>query len=153
MKRRPIRSLTPLVALVLFVTLAACDAAEPGPSGGGSRPTTLAGSSWSVLTVAGRAPGPGAAPPTITFTGTTAKGSGGCNQFGGSYQYDAATGHIAFAELGMTAMACVEKGRMDLEAAYVQALGRATQVDLDADRHLVLSGPGGVIVLAAMIEG
>jgi hypothetical protein len=40
---------------------------------------------------------------------------------------------------------------MELEAAYVQALGRATQVDVDADRHLVLSGPSGVVVLAAML--
>jgi heat shock protein HslJ len=88
---------------------------------------------------------------TISFAATAVRGSGGCNQFGGTYQYDAATGRIAFAELGMTAMACAENQRMELEAAYVQALGRATQVDVDADRHLVLSGPSGVVVLAAML--
>ena len=56
-------------------------------------------------------------------------------------------------ELGMTAMACVENQRMDLEAAYLGALGRATLVDVDADRHLVMGGPGGVVVFAAMLEG
>ena len=152
MKRRPSRLLAPIVALVLVAALAACDAADPAPSGGGSGPPTLQSSTWSVLTIGGRAPQPGVT-LTISFAASTARGSGGCNQFGGSYQYEPSTGRIAFTEIGMTAMACVEKGRMDLESAYMQALQRATRVDVDADRHLVLRGPGGVIVLAAMIEG
>ena len=150
---RSLRRVLGLALLVaLLVALVACDAADPVPPAGGSRPQTLQGTNWSVLTVAGRAPQPGVS-MTINFAATTARGSGGCNQFGGTYQYEAATGRIAFAELGMTAMACVENQRMDLEAAYVQALGRATQIDVDADRHLVIGGPGGVVVFAAMLEG
>ena len=145
------RFLAPALVVALLIALVACDAAEPVPPAGG-RPPTLEGTNWSVLTVAGRAPQPGVA-MTIMFTASTARGSGGCNQFGGNYQYEAATGRIAFDELGMTAMACVDNRRMDLEAAYVQALGRASQVEVDADRHLVIGGPGGVVVFAAMLEG
>jgi len=149
--RAPGRFLAAPLIAALLMALVACDAAEPVPPAGG-RPQSLQGTSWSVVTVAGRAPQPGVA-MTIMFLATTARGSGGSNQFGGNYQYDAATGRIAFKELGMTAMACVDIRRMDLEAAYVQALGRATQVDVDADRHLVIGGPGGVVVLAAVLVG
>ena len=150
--RPPRRLVAPALLVALLVALVACDAAELVPQPGGPRPQALQGTNWSVVTVAGRAPQQGAA-MTIMFLASTARGSGGCNQFGGNYQYDASTGRIAFKELGMTAMACVQAQRMDLEAAYVQALGRATQVDVDADGHLVIGGPGGVVIFAAMLEG
>jgi heat shock protein HslJ len=150
---QPLRPLPVLASLVLlFAALVACDAADPAPPGGGSFPPTLQASSWSVLTVAGRAPQPGVK-LTIDFGAATAKGSGGCNQFGGSYQYDPATGRIAFKELGMTAMACVENARMVLEAAYMQTLQGATHVELDPQGHLVITGPAGAVVLARLLEG
>ena len=152
MKRRPSRLLAPIVALVLVAALAACDAADPAPPGGGSGPPTLQSTTWSVLTIAGRAPQPGVT-LTISFAASTARGSGGCNQFGGSYQYESSSGRIAFKELGMTAMACVDNRTMAFESAFAQALTQATRLDRDADGRLHLSGPGGEIVLAAMIEG
>src|SRR5690606_2129773 len=47
-----------------------------------------------------------------------ASGSGGCNQFGGTYVLEGA--EIRFGALAMTRMAC--EGAMDVETSYAEAL-------------------------------
>jgi heat shock protein HslJ len=152
MRTRPLRA---TLVLLLFGALAAalvgCDA---GVSPSGAPPdagTTLAGTSWIVKTVAGRAPVPGAV-PTIQFGASTVTGSGGCNHIGGTYQHDAATGQLVVRDLGGTAMGCLQAGVGDFEAAFLQALGAATQARVDGSPQLTLDGPAGRVVLVPLIH-
>jgi heat shock protein HslJ len=138
------------VLLGTTLVLAACDA-EAVPSGPGSGPTALAGTSWTVASVAGRLP-VAPAPPTVTFSATRATGSGGCNAYGGSYRYDPSTGAIAFADMAMTAMACLDNPRNVFEGAFFGALVAANRAALDPAGRLVLSGPGGVVILSPGIR-
>jgi heat shock protein HslJ len=143
-----------LVTLVLGLLVAACDDAGPAPPAGSPGPPAAAfvGPLWSTISVRGQPPVPGSE-PTITFARERLQGTGGCNQLSGRYRYDEASGTIAFEDLAMTAMACVDNRTMAFESAFAQALTQATRVDRDADGRLHLSGPGGEIVLAATIEG
>jgi heat shock protein HslJ len=112
-----------------------------------ARPTTLTGTVWRVVAVNGRPP-VGGAEPTAAFGAAEVKGSAGCNSYGGQYAYDQSTGAIAFRELGMTAMACVEPARNDFEVLFTRAINQATSASIDPEGRLVLTGPGGEIVLA-----
>jgi len=135
-----------VAVLVLLLALAACTG-PPGPSGAirEGHPATLAGTAWRVVSVGGRAPVAGAV-PTALFAADRVTGSGGCNTFGGRYQYDPATGRIEMRDLGMTLMACAEARRNDFETVFFQALGQANLVSVDSQGRMALSGAGGVIV-------
>jgi heat shock protein HslJ len=145
-----IRPVVIAVLLAMAVAVAGCGG-EPDPSG--SPPAgslaTLAGSSWAVVSVNGRPPIPGHV-PTVAFESERISGSGGCNQFGGRYQLDPATGRFATVEIGSTLMGCLAAGVSDFEAMFVQALGGATQVALDPAGQLVLSGPSGRVILVRL---
>jgi len=130
---------------ILLVLFAGCSTLYDPPPSLGAGPATLAGTSWRVVSVAGRAP-IAVARPTASFSADRVTGSGGCNTYGGRYQYDPATGRIELRDLGMTAMACVEAPRNDFETVFVQALGQANLVSVDAQGRMALSGPGGLIV-------
>jgi heat shock protein HslJ len=138
-------SLRPLL-LVLLVSLffAACDDADLTRDG---RPATLVGTAWRVLSVNGRAPVV-RSEPTAIFAAGQVKGSAGCNSYGGSYQYEPSTGAIAFHELSMTAMGCLEPGRNEFEGLFSTAISQATSASIDPHGRLVLTGPGGQILLA-----
>ena len=140
-----------LLAFVLFagLSLAACTESDLTRE---ARPTTLAGTAWRVVTINGRAPVPGSE-PTAIFAAADVKGSAGCNSYGGQYQYDGSSGAIAFRDLGMTAMACAEPARNDVEALFTQAINQAASASIDPEGRLVLSGPGGEIVLAVDAVG
>ena len=136
-----------LLVLVAAVLAGACDSAAPAsepPAGG--HPATLSGTSWAVSSVGGVAPVAGSV-PALAFTATRVQGNGGCNQLGGDYAYDPATGQLRFGQLSMTAMACAEQPRNDFETRFVRALGPVLLVTTGANGDLVLSGPGGQIVL------
>jgi heat shock protein HslJ len=135
-----------LAVLLAGLTLIGCSAAPDTSDPGGGRPAGLAGTAWRVVAVGARVPAAGAE-PTIVFADGAMSGSGGCNHFGGQYRYDPATGHFKVNELGMTAMGCLEPGRNEMEAAFLQALGGATAVGLDDAGRLLIAGPGGPIVL------
>jgi heat shock protein HslJ len=147
MTRRLRQLLVMVVIPILVLSLAACaDPVEPSPSGVDGHPTTLAGTAWRVVSVGGRQPVV-TREPTVAFEASRVSGSGGCNSFGGSYRYEAG-GAIRLEDLGMTAMACVERPINDLEGAFMQALTSATLVSVDPSGLLVLSGSGGQIFLA-----
>ena len=138
--------------LVLIAALAlaavACDFSAPSDFEGGGIPS-LTGTSWVVATVNGRPPLPDAV-PTLAFDTGNVKGFGGCNQIGGRYQLDVATGRFAVLELGGTAMGCVQAGVLDFETAFMTTLGRANQAAIDPAGQLVLTGPGTQIVLVSV---
>ena len=139
--------------LVLFLlaamSLAACAESQLVRD---AHPTTLTGTVWRVVAVNGRPPVPGSE-PTAAFAATEIKGSAGCNSYGGSYFYDPATGTIAFRDLGMTAMACAVPARNEIETLFAQAITQAISASIDPEGRLVLSGPGGEIILAVDAVG
>ena len=135
--------------MILAVALSACGG-DPDPSGsssGSGGPTALDGTSWIVASVAGRTPVPGAV-PTLEFKADQVTGTGGCNDFGGRYQIDPATGRFATIEVASTLIGCVQPGIGEYESALLGALGAATRAGIDATGQLILDGPGGRIVLA-----
>ena len=131
--------------LLLGIVLAACGADDPDPTPVDGHPAALAGTAWRVVSIAGQRP-PAGSQPAIAFDATTAKGSGGCNSFSGTYRYER-TGAIAFGDLAMTAMACLEAPRNDVETAFMRTLGAVNLVSMDALGLLVLSGQAGEIRL------
>jgi heat shock protein HslJ len=141
-------SLRRLAAVVaaLAIALAGCSTLYDPPPSLGDGPATLVGTTWRVVSVAGRAPIAGAV-PTAVFAADRVTGSGGCNSYFGRYRYDPVSGQIEFGEMGATAMACLDGPRNDFETAYFQALGKVTRVAVDAFGRMQLSGPGGEIVL------
>jgi heat shock protein HslJ len=136
---------TPILLLVVFALfLVACGESDLIRE---SRPNTLAGSAWRVVSINGRPPVAGSE-PTAIFAATDVKGSAGCNSYGGQYAYNPSTGDIAFRDLAMTAMACAEPARNDVEGAFTLAINQAASASIDPEGRLVLAGPGGEIVLA-----
>jgi len=137
---------TPAVLLVVVLTLllSACGEADLTRE---AHPNALAGSAWRVVSVNGRPPIAGSE-PTAVFTASSVQGSAGCNSYGGPYSYDAATGSIAFRDIAQTLVLCVEPARNDIEALFMRAINQASSASIDPEGRLVLSGPGGEIVLA-----
>ena len=111
--------------------------------------STLGGTSWIVVSVNGDSPIAGAV-PTLAFDAGQIKGFFGCNQGGGPFRLDAATGQFAVGNLVATTMSCPRAGVMEFESVLARALGGATQVTLDPTGQLVLSGHGGRIVLVTL---
>jgi putative lipoprotein len=130
------------VALACVVLgLAAC---APEPAGSPirvSRPTTLAGTAWTLVAIGGR-PLPAGPDVTLIIALVDLSGDGGCNSFGGSYTYDPASGAVAIGDLVSTKRACVEAVRNDIEAAYLRALRGASSASIDPDGRLILAGTG-----------
>jgi heat shock protein HslJ len=135
-----------LVFVIILAAIAGCSTLYDPPPSLGDGPATLVGTSWRVVSVAGRAPIAGAI-PTAVFSADRVTGSGGCNSYFGRYRYDPSSGQIEFGEMGATAMACLEGPRNDFETAYFQAIGKVTLVATDAFGRVKLSGPGGEVVL------
>jgi heat shock protein HslJ len=132
-----------VVALFLALGVAACADDGPSPSSSGDHPPTLDGSSWTIVAINGVVT-PRGAQPTMEFAAATVRGSGPCNRYGGNYRYDPATGELRFDELGMTAMACAEAARNQVETAFMQALSQSLLVaSLQPDGHLVVVGSRG----------
>jgi heat shock protein HslJ len=129
---------------VAGLALAGCNGSDAIREG---HPTTLNGSVWRAVTVSGRQSVAGSE-PTAAFGPTNVNGSSGCNSYGGTYAYDPSTGAIAFKDIAMTLMLCAEPARNVVESLFTQAMNAATSASIDPQGRLVLSGPGGEIVLA-----
>jgi heat shock protein HslJ len=140
------------VLVLAGLAVAGCDAATPAPSGSTLPTSAFVGPDWGAIAIRGLAPVPGHE-PRITFGPGSVRGTGGCNGFSGAYRYDAATGAIAFDQLAMTAMGCLQPGVGGVETAFSDALARADHLAMDADGRLHLTGAGGEVVLAKLLEG
>lgn len=75
--------------------------------------------------------------------GLRASGTGGCNQFTGTYTLEPGAGALSFSPLAATRRMCPEG--MDTEAAFLDALGQVGSYTL-ADSHLELYDAGGELV-------
>lgn len=84
-----------------------------------------------------------ASPVTLERTEEGISGTSACNQYGTGSQ--AITDRqdqpgLVFPPMFSTMMACMEPGVMELEAAYLDAMAKATSITSDGDA-LVISGP------------
>jgi len=119
-----------------------------------AQPTTLAGTAWQVIAYnTGRQ----AVVSVIADTQLTLefladgrlRGSGGCNDFNGSFT--AKDSGLSIGRLATTRMACVQpEGRMAQEAAFLAALETATSAHREADR-LELRTASGAVALSARL--
>ena len=137
-----------LVMAIAALVIAAC--------GGGdltrdAHPTTLAGTTWRVVAINGQAMVPGVE-PTAQFAENELQGSSGCNSYGGDYTYEPSTGAISFGELSTTLMLC-DGPAGAAETAFSQAINQAQSASIDPEGRLVLTGPGGEIVLVVAAVG
>ncbi len=117
-------------------------------------PSDAAQGSW-VLTSASGADGPldlvESHPVTLQVGDDTVGGTAACNQYGAGL--DRRGGRWNLTELEQTAMACEPLSVMDLEDAYLAALGAATRAAVSGD-ELTLTGPDGVeLVFARTVSG
>ena len=129
----------------ILLGLTACSAEPPGSLNRVSHPTTLAGTTWRLLSIQGR-PVAGIPEVTLAFDGDRVSGNGGCNSFGGQFTYEPATGALAVSGLLSTMRACAEPARNDVEAAYLKALPGVALASMDSAGHLVLTGSGAELV-------
>lgn len=82
----------------------------------------------------------------------TINGGTGCNSFSGrvTFDGDASSGSVRFDEVGVTEMACLEPGRMELERRFTAILFTIDRY-LVGDDTLTLSGSGGELRYAVRV--
>jgi heat shock protein HslJ len=81
--------------------------------------------------------------PTLEFKGdNTLAGNGGCNGFGGNYELGAGNG-LTIKDMMSTLMAC---DTMDTEAAYFDALGKATTYSVQNDQLQLATADGSALL-------
>jgi heat shock protein HslJ len=114
-----------------------------GLSGCGGTPLALLAGAWKLVDLPGVTL-PEGARPTLEIVGDFMSGAAGCNRFTGGV---ALSGEgLGLMPGGMTMMAC-EEPLMQLEAAYIDRLGRVGQFDIDEAGRLVLmvdGAPGAI---------
>ena len=105
----------------------------------------LANKTWTLVSYGDPAnPTPvveGGQPVTLVFSNSGVTGNGGCNGFGGSFQYDVNT--ISFSQLVSTLIAC-DQPITDQENAFFDALSKATTYTINGSQ-LQISYDGGVL--------
>ncbi len=125
--------------LAAGLALAACAAPQGG--GAGDAPEPLAGTSWQLTELNGRAPVqvPGGA-PTLEFAAGgegRASGNGGCNQFNGPYTQDGTS--LRFGGLVSTRRACADPAATNQETEYLRALQTTTRFSVSGDRLVLFA--------------
>jgi heat shock protein HslJ len=125
------------IPLVLLLALEAC--------GGSDDSASLEGTSWTLVSLNGADPVPGAS-VTIEFAEGGVSGSGGCNRYRGEYTAD--EGELSFGPLASTRMACAEPV-MAQETAFLQSLEAVTGYTIDGDALELVSGDGTLTFTAA----
>ena len=138
--RRRVPLLIGVVAMLAGCSLIGDDTANGG----------LGNTSWTVVSIAGQ-PTPPDARPTMTFApGGTVSGSGGCNQYTGSFHTDG--DRITVGPVSSTLMGC-EGERGQVEAAFLSGLQGATTWRQGGDGNLVLEGAGEIVAQPGVAEG
>jgi heat shock protein HslJ len=87
---------------------------------------------------------------TAQFVDGQAGGSGGCNNYFGSYTLTGSA--IQFAEVGSTMMFCDPQERMDQEIGYLEALRNVASYQITDDQLQLLNADGAVILTYSLLE-
>ena len=134
-----------ILLIGLAATLAGCSLIGGDTANGG-----LGDTSWTVVSIAGQPTIPDAR-PTMAFTPEGAvSGSGGCNQYSGSFHTDG--DRITIGPVSSTLMGCEdERGRQ--ETAFLSGLQGATTWRQAQDGNLVLEGAGEIVAQPGLAEG
>jgi heat shock protein HslJ len=78
---------------------------------------------------------------TLTLSGDSqAGGSGGCNNYGGTYQLDG--DHLTFGQFNSTLRACADANMMQQETEYFQALQSVARFTINGDQLTLTSADG-----------
>jgi heat shock protein HslJ len=151
MRRTTVLVLLSLAALVLAACTAAASAspsASATSAGAGGSPAAggpeLVGTAWAL----GDLPGQVLTDvrPTIAFSGDgTVTGSGGCNDFNGTYTVDGS--NLTFGPLASTKKACGDAVNT-LETAYLAALQATTAYEITSDSKLKLTAGATTLTFA-----
>jgi heat shock protein HslJ len=132
-------------AVGILLMVPSCGGREDSGGAGGE----LTGVTWtldraSMMTLGRDVPND--AHVDITFDGSQAHGSSGCNTYGGGYRADAGSGGLTFGDLASTAMACADRRVMDLEGSYLAALRDVRGYQVTGDQQgLQLTGGKAVL--------
>jgi heat shock protein HslJ len=129
-----------VLAGLTILVLAACD--STGSTGGNtpepaSAAAELAGTSWTIVSVAGNPVVDGSGAGLTFDAGGNVSGSTGCNNVSGSFAVDGAA--LTFGPLATTRMAC-EENLMAQETAVLQALAGVSGWEIDSEGRLHLTG-------------
>lgn len=122
---------------LVAAALAAC-----GPQMRGGAPMLLAGSSWRLTELNGRAavavPDDGA--PTLQFDASEprASGNGGCNQYTGPYTQEGSS--LRFGPIVATRRACVDKVANRQEMDFLAALHSTTRFTVAGGELVLYAG-------------
>jgi heat shock protein HslJ len=131
------RVLTSWVALLTMAALVvACGPGDDNANGG------IGGTSWTVASINGAPTQPDARPTMVFEFDGSLSGSGGCNQYSGTFRTDG--DRITVSQLASTMMACESAGVMAQEQAFSAALGGATTWGLTEQGDLWLEGSGDI---------
>lgn len=135
------------VSLLIGVAamLVACSLRGDDTANGG-----LAFTSWTVISIGGQDTVPEAR-PTMTFAADgTVSGSGGCNQYSGSFRTDG--DRIAFGPMSSTLMGC-EGQRGQQEAVFLKALDDAASWRQTENGELEIGGNLGMVARPGIAMG
>jgi len=145
--RRTLAGLVVVAALLLAGCISS-GPVQPGPGGeNGADPT---GTSW-VLSSIRDAGGnlmkvPALPPVTLEFReGESLGGSGGCNQYGGSYERNGS--RITIGQIFSTLMYCEEAGVSERESAYLGLLGGIRMYRIEGDSLRFFDGVGAEVLV------
>lgn len=124
-----------------FVLLVAAGFVTACSLGGDNANGGIGGTSWTVVSINGAPTAPDARPTMVFEVDGSLSGSGGCNQYSGSFRTDG--DRITVRDLASTMMAC-EAPLMAREQAFSAALGGATSWSLTEQGSLRLEGAGDI---------
>lgn len=114
-------------AFLLLFLVAACASQDTAAS--------LDGTSWTLTT---------SSAITLRFAEGNATGSGGCNQYRGTYTQSGAT--LTLGPVASTKRACVDPEGNRRETEYLDALSRVTAYEISGDRLLLRDAVGTTVL-------
>jgi putative lipoprotein len=106
----------------------------------------LAGTSWILTELRGRAPAQSGGALTLRFeAGGRLGGNSGCNEFAGSYV--SAAGSWTTTDMVSTLRACAEQALNEQEAEFHAALAAATAYEIVGDRLAFRDSAGNTVLV------
>ncbi|KAB8144485.1 META domain-containing protein [Chloroflexia bacterium SDU3-3] len=109
---------------------------------GGRSP--LDGTTWTLASIGGTAPVAGSN-VGIAFKDGNVGGSGGCNQYGGTYQTSGEK--IQFGEIVSTLMACADNSLNDQEQRFLKLLQQSASYQQASGTLTLRDGAGGTLLV------